>query len=131
VKTFKYMKDGGAESKVSGLFLIEIKSLFSVALLHFSLGSREAYHSHAFNSVSWVLNGRLDEYHTNGKLNSYEPGLKPVLTKRSTFHKVFSVGDTWVLTFRGPWFRTWKEFIPATNQNLTLTHGRKIVPDGF
>ena len=48
-------KDGGPESTVWGFWLIEIKKLFSVALLCFENGSREAFHTHAFNSVSWVL----------------------------------------------------------------------------
>ena len=49
MKLFKYMKDGGPESTVWGYFLIEIKSLFTIVLLHFKNGSREAYHNHAFN----------------------------------------------------------------------------------
>ena len=35
MKLFQISKDGGAESTVWGLFLIEIKSLFSIALLCF------------------------------------------------------------------------------------------------
>jgi hypothetical protein len=127
MKLLSPAKDGGLESKVNGFFLVEIKSLFSVVLLHFSDGSREAYHSHAFNALSWVLKGKLVENLLGGKINDYGLGFKPIYTSRDTFHKVISQGDTWVLSFRGPWANTWKEFIPATKQFLTLTHGRKIV----
>jgi len=102
MKLFSYEKDGGKESKVWGFFFIEWKRFFSVALLHFKDGSRDAYHSHAFNSKSWVLKGQLNEQMIDGSVNVYKPGLKPVVTLREHFHQVKSVGNTFVLTFRGP-----------------------------
>lgn len=132
MKFFTYMKDGGAESKVSGFFLVEIKSLFSIVLLKFSDGSRDAYHSHAFNALSWVLSGKLAEYELKGVVSTtmYKPSLNPIWTPRSMFHKVMSVGDTWVLSFRGPWAKTWREFLPSTNTFRTLAHGRQVVQEG-
>jgi hypothetical protein len=127
VKICHYGKDGGQESRVWGFWFIGIKSLFSVALLRFEDGSREAYHSHAFNCVSWVLRGRLVEKHYRGGVNVHKAGLKPVVTRRSTFHKVESRGRTWVLTFRGPWSDTWQEFLPEQRRFVTLTHGRQEV----
>lgn len=127
MKLFKYMRDGGPESRVDGYWLAEIKSLFSIALLHFWDGSRDAYHSHAFNSVSWILKGRLTENMLDGRVNVYKPSLRPVYTSRKDFHKVVSSADTWVLTLRGPWANTWKEFLPQSSKFITLTHGRKIV----
>ncbi len=130
-------KDGGPESKVWGYFF-EIKRLFSVVLLRFEDGSREAYHSHAFNSWNWVLKGRLHEYvmtdHNEtgtlvqGHTNHYKPGWHPVKTLRSTFHKVRSEGRSWVLSIRGPWSKTWQELVPGRGV-ITLTHGRREVPD--
>lgn len=54
-------KDGGLDSNVTGYWLVESKKLFSIVLLCFDRGSREAYHNHAFNSISWILSGRLNE----------------------------------------------------------------------
>jgi hypothetical protein len=127
MKIFSYGKDGGNESTVWGYWLVEIKSLFSVALLCFEDGSREAYHSHAFNCISWVLKGQLNENHLKGGNNIHKAGMKPVLTYKNTFHKVSSTGRTWVLTFRGPWNRTWKEYLPKTDEIVTLTNGRKVI----
>ena len=127
MRLFKFMKDGGRESTVSGLFIIEIKKLFSVVLLRFDNGSREAFHSHAFNCFSWVLKGHLEEHNLDGTVKNYRPKILPFMTFRDTFHKVFSRGTTWVLSFRGPWKDEWKEYIPAKNKFLTLTHGRKVV----
>lgn len=127
MKLFRYMRDGGPQSKVTGFWFIEWKRLFSAVLLHFFDGSREAYHSHAFNSISWVLRGELNENMLDGGINRYLPGIRPVITRRSDFHKVVSVGDAWVMSFRGPWVKTWKEFLPEKKKFITLTHGRKVV----
>jgi hypothetical protein len=120
-------KDGGPESKVY-VWGLEIKSLFSVLALKFELGSREAYHSHAFNAISWVLKGGLNEHMLDGPTNYYGASRTPVVTRRATFHKVMGLGNpSWVLTFRGPWANTWLEFLPKAKRFITLTHGRKEI----
>ena len=137
---FKKRKDGGAELNVTGYWLIECKSLFSIALLHFSEGSREAYHSHAFNAFSVILKGMLLEKFLDGrerillpfwKFNESHSGEKvylPFVTRRNDFHKVYGCEtDTWALTFRGPWAKDWQEYLPAQEKFVTLTNGRKIV----
>jgi hypothetical protein len=128
VKLLERSKDGGPESTVDAYWLFEVKRLCSVALLRFGAGSRDAYHSHAFHSASWVLRGRLREQLVDGRVRDYRPSLRPVLTLRSTFHRVFSYATSWVLTFRGPWSRTWREHDPRTGEDTTLTHGRRVVP---
>ena len=132
MKLFSYGKDGGPDSTVWGLWLIESKALFSIALLCFENGSREAFHSHAFNSISWVLRGKLRELvmldvPTVIYCYRYYPSFKPVFTSRTRFHKVASEGRSWVLTFRGPWADTWKEYLPKLKKFVTLTSGRKVV----
>lgn len=130
MKFLEWAKDGGEESHVEGFFFVEIKPLFSIVLLHFANGTREAYHNHAFNALTWFLSGEVDEHHLDGRVLTFKPSFKPKYTKRSTFHKVFSKGDTWALSFRGAWANTWKEFIPSLGIFKTLTHGRKEV-EGF
>lgn len=125
MKFFETTKDGGDESTVWAHWFFELKGLASAALLRFENGTREAYHSHAFNCVSWVLWGELVEQHLDGRVDVHRPGLRPVITRRDTFHKVRSVGRTWVLTFRGPWVDTWQEFTDTGVH--TLTHGRREV----
>ncbi len=130
MKFFSKVKDGGPESKVHAYFLAEVKSLFSIALLRFDRGSREAFHTHAFDCISWVLKGKLsEELKKEGpRFRLYPPSLLPVITRRETFHKVKGLADrTWVLTFRGPWAKTWKEYLPNEARSVTLTHGRKDI----
>lgn len=119
--------DGGQDSGVTGYFLIEWKVLFSVGLLHFKDGSRESFHNHAFNALSWFIWGCVTEEHSDGTAREFAPSLLPKFTPRSCFHRVVSHGDTWCLTLRGPWASTWQEYRSKTNELVTLTHGRKEV----
>ena len=128
MKFFRKAKDGGPESTVTAYWLAEIKGLFSIGLLTFEDGSRESYHTHAFNSLSWLLWGKLTEFPLNRymKVNTYRPSLRPIATYRKTYHKVFSQKTSWVLTFRGPWSKQWKEYNPATGLTSILVNGRIV-----
>ena len=129
MKLLRRMKDGGPESPVIGYFLVEIKSLFSVVLLHFG-GTREAYHSHAFNALTLWLKGSVIEVtcSAEGRQISQEWKAGQVKhTPRSLMHKILPITDAWAISLRGPWAKTWQEYRPAENRFVTLTHGRKIV----
>lgn len=117
--------DGGENSGVMAYVLIEWKSLFSIMLLRFEKGTREAYHSHAFNAVTFWLKGNVREHHLDGEPKEFSAGWMKY-TPRSTFHKVEALETTWALTLRGPWVDYWNEF--RNGRYLTLTHGRKEVP---
>lgn len=133
MKLFHKAKDGGPDSKVTGYWLIESKRFFSIVLLRFDQGSREAFHTHAFNAVSFVLSGRLREVFptsANVWLDGvvYKPSMKPIYTTRKRFHKVSGEAPvTWALSFRGPWDATWKEYLPNEQKEITLTNGRVVV----
>jgi len=116
------MKDGGLESTVTGYWLIEYKPLISIVLLKFEGQSREAFHSHAFNCISWLLAGFLLETFIDGTKKSYEPSAIPFITRRTDFHRVDSIGTSWVFSIRGPWIDKWHEKIG--NKFIGLTHGR-------
>lgn len=127
MKIFSKAKDGGPDSHVTGYWLCEFKKLFSIVLLRFDDGSRDAYHTHAFNSVNLVLSGVLFERFRDGSESRVHLWRDLVYTRRETFHKVVSLGTTWVLSFRGPWSRTWLEYIPSAGAEITLTDGRKAI----
>jgi hypothetical protein len=132
-------KDGGPESTVWAHWLFEFKGLASVVVLRFENGSRDAYHNHAFDCVSWVLaGGGLVEHRIGGPGANLEqpylflPSPLPILTRRAHLHKVISCGRTWVLSVRGPWQDNWQEVVPTGAGNggtrcVELTHGRKEV----
>lgn len=127
MKVLHYGKDGGKFSTVTGFWFIEIKWLFSIVLLRFEKGSREAFHSHAFNALTWWITGEVKEFHKTGEIKTWRPSFKPKLTLRSCFHKVYAEKTSWAFSVRGPWNNTWNEYLPAENKIITLTHGRKIV----
>jgi hypothetical protein len=123
--------DGGKGSGVTGYFLIEWKKIFSVGLLRFNKGSRENYHSHAFNAITWWLFGEVKEQTYAGKTLTFKPSLIPKITKRDKTHRVEGISKvTWALTLRGPWTDTWYE-IDKNNNKIILTHGRKILNEYY
>lgn len=125
VSFFSKRKDGGDESSVTGYFIVAIKPLFSVVLLRFDGESREAFHTHAFNCLSWVVKGELREEMRDGRVYRLTRSLFPFLTTRKDFHKVSSITPrSWVLSIRGPWASNWMEHLPLENRDRTLTHGR-------
>jgi len=125
MKFFNKCKDGGPDSPVIGYFLVEIKSLFSIVLIHFD-GSRENFHSHAFNCLTLWLKGEAKEQLKDDTVRTWKAG-QFKYTPRDCFHKVGPKKDTWALSVRGPWVNTWQEYNESRRQLTTLTNGRKIV----
>lgn len=124
---FFYKKpDGGKDSGVTGYFLIEWKWLFSIGILKFNKGTREAFHNHAFNAVTFWISGDVEEIMIDGDVNEFcGPSVKSKYTPRNCYHKVRAIKTTYALTFRGPWNDTWNE--TKDNKEITLTHGRNVL----
>jgi hypothetical protein len=135
MKFLQKSKDGGPDSTVTAYWLVEIKGLFSIALLRFDDWTREVYHDHAFHAISWLLSGQIDESFLHNSAGEpdpcwetrHRPSIRPIVTTRSTFHQVRSKGTSWALTFRGPWAKTWHEYDLHADEQTTLTHGRRVV----
>lgn len=127
MKLLSWGKDGGPASHVWGFWLVEIKSLFSIVLLCFEPGTREAYHTHAFNALTWWLRGHVTEYHKSGGQRDWTPSWRPKVTPRSCYHKVYAHERTWALSIRGPWQKVWKEYTEVEGREIQLTNGREIV----
>lgn len=124
MRLFSKAPDGGRNSGVTGYFVVEIKSLFTVVILRFAQGTREAYHSHSFNAYTLWLSGSVKEHHRADSPKFWKAG-QWKFTARDTFHKVEALGATWCISFRGPWVKTWQE--DRQGHVVTLTHGRRIV----
>jgi hypothetical protein len=123
-----YGHDGGPKSTVWGAWLIELKRLFSIVLLRFEGQSgRDAYHEHAFHCISWVIHGELREEFLDGRVKIRRPSFVPFITSRSDFHRVHSKGRSFALSFRGPWTRSWREYLPSEQRYVVLTNGRQEI----
>ena len=132
MKFLSKSKDGGPESTVDAYTLIELKSLFSIILLKFNNGSRDAFHTHAFHALSWYLKGDATEITISSprcRIFKQWSGFHwwPKFTPRSHMHKVISHGITWVFTIRGPWAKKWSEYLPGDDKIVWLSNGRKKV----
>lgn len=127
MKIFTKMKDGGPDSPVEGYFLFECKWLFSVALLKFNKGGREAFHTHAFNALTWFLKGELEEEDISGEKYKYSKSIFPKITLREKTHRVLAYKDSWCFTLRGPWVDTWTEVSKEAKTYTVFTHGRRVL----
>ncbi len=125
MKLFRKAADGGKDSGVTGFFLIECKSLFSIVLLRFNKGTREAYHTHAFNAVTLWLKGRVREHHLGIDVPMEFTAGDVKHTPRQCFHKIEALETTWALSFRGPWHDVWLEW--RNSRLVKLTHGRREI----
>lgn len=116
--------DGGENSGSTGYFLIELKPLFTIVLIHFGSSTREALHEHAFSAVTLWLKGSVREHLLSGEARVWRAGhLK--YTPRRTFHRIEALESTWALSVRGPWVDRWREW--RKDHFVTLTHGRREV----
>ena len=129
MKLFSISPDGGPESPVRGLFIVEIKSLFSIVILRFATGGREAFHTHAFHALTWFISGSLHEQvlQPDGSIvtRQYRRSFIPKITRRQHNHRVIADRTSWCISIRGPWSRTWTE--DTDTHHTILTHGRKII----
>lgn len=123
-------KDGGPLSPVTAYFLIEIKPLFSIALLKFNPGARDNFHTHAFHALTFFLKGDMGEYIRKEGETLYKPykDFSFKITPRSRLHRVKSWKTSWALSFRGPWTKTWTEETPE-GETIILTNGRKVLDE--
>lgn len=127
MKFMSFGTDGGKNSGVIGFWLIEIKWLFSIVFLKFAKGTRENYHSHAFNAYTWFLSGKVEEQHVKEKAKIWSASLVPKYTPKSTFHRVNALETTYAISFRGPWNNYWYEYNPNDSKYIKLTHGRNKI----
>ena len=125
MKFLSKAKDGGPESPVDAYFLFEIKPFGSIALLKFNKGTRESFHTHAFNAMTWFLYGDMIEENINGSLRKYSFSLLPKITKKTNNHRIIAYKPSWCFTIRGPWARTWTE--DKDGNTTVFGHGRIIV----
>ena len=126
MKFFSISKDGGPESHVTGFFVVEIKSLFSIVVLKFTKGTRENFHSHAFNALTLWLSGEVCEEYPDGKGRPWHPG-DWKFTPKKMMHRVRALVNSYAISFRGPWDPTWEEYNAKTQEFTVLTHGRNVV----
>lgn len=121
-RLFKVSHDGGKDSGVTGYWLIEWKPVFSIVLLKFNKGTRDAYHEHAFNALTiWIKGEVLEEYQDGSTAQVWKAG-QCKYTPRSNFHRIKALKTSWALCFRGRWLKSWKEELHG--ETYTLTHGR-------
>lgn len=128
MRLLEWAADGGKDSGVRAFVIVEIKCLFSIMVLFFPQGTREKFHSHAFNAVTWWLRGYVWEERLFTSVRRYSASWRPKFTSYDNAHRVCGGVDGAVaLTFRGQWRDTWYEYDTVKRFRYTLTHGRQVL----
>ena len=136
MRFFEKSHDGGKDSSVTAYFLVEIKSLFSIAILRFDGGSRRNFHNHAFDALTWFISGNMLEERVTfdgsskvTRYTQYKRSFLPKITKRDNLHRVLARDRSWAFTIRGPWSKTWMEYDPVSDTMITMANGRVVVKE--
>lgn len=127
MKIFTKRHDGGLDSGVTGYWLIECKSLFSIVLLRFLPSTKEAYHSHAFNAITWWIKGTATEEFPNKPSIIWKPSFRWKVTPKTNIHRYRVEKPAWAISIRGPWETYWKEV--QENKTVVFTKHRQIVTE--
>jgi len=71
--------------------------------------------------------GDLIEEDINETTYKYFKHFLPKYTPKNKNHRVKALEDSWCLTIRGPWQKTWTEDNTKNKKRTTFTHGRKVI----
>lgn len=85
--------------------------------MKFNKGTREAYHKHVFDALTWWLWGSVIEHvfnennEDNNKVEKINwcPWILPKYTPCDNLHKIEALETSYAISFRGPWKDTWYE----------------------
>lgn len=110
---FKKKQINNGQQNVTELTILEWKKLFSIKLFHFhkSTGCQDRFHTHSFNSISFLIKGNYVEeilrgdtvvpYNRNRSRFIYIPS--------NEYHRITRSDGCRTLLITGPWEPEWKE----------------------
>ncbi len=113
--------------------IIEIKCLGGIIVNIFNTKDQDRFHSHAFNSFSWMIRGwyKEDVVNINNNIKTLETKIisKSRFIPRYYIHKIKESSENAIsITFEGSWKSHWKEYFDNEREK-TYTWGRKVIFD--
>ncbi len=120
---------------VDEITILEWKPLFSLKSFYFNKGNaQEIYHTHSFSSYSLLLYGNyMESFYDIDKGIWEEPRNRSriIYIPKDRFHQITKSEGCRTVMLTGPWGDTYKEYLPATKEVITSTHGRKEIKREF
>jgi len=112
----------------------ESKYIGGIWLYNWKTIEQNRFHSHAFNSLCFLLRGSYQEEVLIGdkkELRTVNQWLKPRFLPRNYTHRILEAEpNTWTIVFFGRWQKTWKEYFEDTQTWVEYTWGRKRINNG-
>lgn len=101
------------EQDVTEITVLEWKKLFSIKLFHFhkTNGSQDRFHTHSFNSVSFLLKGNyVEEVVVDGFVKPLPRNRSKIIyIPKGEFHRITKSDGCKTLLITGPWEPEWVE----------------------
>jgi hypothetical protein len=125
------------EQNVSEITVLEWKKLFSIKLFNFhkTYGKQDRFHTHSFNSVSFLFFGNyIEEIIQDGKIVALNRNRSRfICIPKNEYHRITKSEGCRTILITGPWSQFWKELRELGNsryQEVTQTYGRVDVSIG-
>lgn len=119
------------EGHVDAYTIFESKYLFSIVVYNWKTIKQDRAHSHAFSSVSFLLNGGYNQLIWKNGVpveNTVSNRFIPRYLPRNFTHQILdSKPNTWTIIFTGPWIKYWYELFPDSGKWVKYNWGRKVV----
>ncbi len=111
--------------------IFENKHLGGIWLYNWKTIKQNRFHTHAFNSVAFLLSGKYaEEVIHAGKIETriVDQWLKPRFLPKNYCHRIlFANPNTWTIVFFGKWIPHWWEFFKESNTWVKYGWGRKVI----
>lgn len=111
--------------------LFESKYFGGVWLYNWKTIAQNRFHTHAFNSVAFLLSGRYtEEVIEDGKVvfKVVDQQFKPRFLPKNYCHRILKAdSNTWTVVFFGKWIPYWWEYFSDTKTWVKYSWGRKVI----
>jgi len=111
--------------------IFESKYLGGIWLYNWKTIKQNRFHTHAFNSIAFLLNGKYTEEvieDSQIKFKVVHQWLKPRLLPKNYCHRILKADpNTWTIVFFGKWIPHWWEYFSDTKTWVKYGWGRKVL----
>jgi hypothetical protein len=128
---FKRKRIELGEGHIIQYTLFESKYIGGIWLYNWKTIEQNRFHTHAFNSLAFLLKGYYkEEIITNKGVETriVNQWLKPRFLPKNYCHRILEAAPkTWTIVFFGKWGKNWWEYFDDTKTWVKYTWGRKKV----
>lgn len=132
MKLFTKKKVALGDGHVTQYTILESKRFGGIWLYHWETVDQMRFHTHAFNSICFLLRGSYTEevLDRDGAvtLRTVDQWMRPRYLPMGYCHRILEAkGSTWSIVFFGGWAKSWQEYFPSTDTWVRYGWGRVVL----